>query len=99
METAGRRRLSPLGKVAAALVVGLAILAAGMLLSSSPGNVHARAAGGDPIFMQYDVIQGDVTAAGFEHQVELSSLKFEVVRPVTADTGQVAGPTRVSAIA
>ena len=60
------------------------------------GSANSFAAtGGDPIYMQYGTIKGDVTASGYEQWVELSSFQFGVERPVTLVSGvkELGAPT------
>lgn len=82
-------------KVALALLLVLLGAAAGALLL---GSVNARkaAAAGDPIYMQYGTVQGDVTASGYEHWIELNSFQFGVTTPIDQATGAVAGHPQLS---
>ena len=53
-------------------------------LSASAGT------GGDPIYMQYGTIQGDVTASGHVHWIELSSFQWGISRSISSPTGSIA---------
>jgi type VI secretion system secreted protein Hcp len=87
-------RPSALLKVVLALAV-LALVAAATQLMPSQHAFRPLAAsaatGGDPIYMQYGTIQGDVTAQGHEHWIELSSLQWGVGRSISSVTVGGAG--------
>ena len=79
------KRAYPLWKLCIALMALLALLFASESFFRLPGghlNAHAASGqpNGDPIFMQYEGITGDVTAAGYEHQIELTSFQWGVGR-------------------
>lgn len=79
-------RPSVLLKLVLALAA-LALVAAATQLVPNQRAFHplaASAAGGDPIFMQYGAIQGDVTASGYEHWIELSSFQWGVSRAISS---------------
>ena len=83
------KRAYPLWKVCIALLALLALLFASQSFFRLPGghvNAHATSTplNGDPIYMSYQDIQGDVTAAGYEHQIELTSFQWGVGRGISA---------------
>jgi type VI secretion system secreted protein Hcp len=85
-----RAAVSTYRKLAIALLAALALTALGLYLSTSThGLLQAprAAAAGDPIYMQYGSIQGDVTAVGWEHWVELNSLSWGVSRAISSAAG------------
>jgi type VI secretion system secreted protein Hcp len=49
-----------------------------------------------PIYMQYEGINGSVTAAGHEKWIELTSLSMNVIRNVTSPSGR--GTNREAAV-
>jgi type VI secretion system secreted protein Hcp len=80
-------------KVVLALAALALVAAATQLLPNQhPFRPLAASAstGGDPIFMQYGTIQGDVTATGYEHWIELSSFQWGVGRSISSPTGSIA---------
>jgi type VI secretion system secreted protein Hcp len=85
-------RPNALLKLALALAL-LALLAAMQWLPAQHAlrPLTASAAGGDPIYMQYDTIQGDVTASGYEHQIELTSFQWGVSRSFALAAGNREG--------
>lgn len=80
-------RPSVLLKLVLALAA-LALVAAATQLVTNQRAFHPLAAsaatGGDPIFMQYGAIQGDVTAQGYAHFIELSSFQWGVSRAISS---------------
>ena len=92
MERVVIRRAYPLWKICAALLALLALLAMSQSFFRLPGShVAARAAaataGGDPIYMSYEGITGDVTAQGYTGQIELNSFQWGVGRAISSPTG------------
>lgn len=88
------KRAYPLWKVCIALLALLALLFASQSFFRLPGghvNAHATSTpkNGDPIYMSYQDIEGDVTASGYEHQIELSSFQWGVGRGIS--TGAAGG--------
>ena len=79
------------------LVLALAALALVAAATQLVPNQHAfrplaasAATGGDPIYMQYGTIQGDVTASGHEHWIEVDSFQWGIGRSISSPTGGTA---------
>ena len=62
-----------------AVVLGLVIF--------GTSNSFATTSSGDPIYMNYGTIKGDVTAAGHEGSIELNSFQWGVSRGISSPTG------------
>ena len=71
-------------KFAILLVVALGLVAVG---TSNSFATTGTTSSGDPIYMQYGTIQGDVTATGHEHWIEVNSFQFGISRTISAPTG------------
>jgi type VI secretion system secreted protein Hcp len=80
-------RPSTLLKLVLALAA-LGLVAAATQLVPNQRAFHPLAAsaatGGDPIYMHYGAIQGDVTASGHEHWIELTSFQWGVTRAISS---------------
>jgi type VI secretion system secreted protein Hcp len=67
------------------------------LAAAAPGATGGDVGGSDPIFMKYGDIQGDVTAKGFEGDIQLNSFQWGVGRGISAPTAgggrQVSAPS------
>lgn len=72
----------------------LAVAAMLGILAIGSANSFATT-GGDPIYMQYGTIKGDVQAQGYQQWIELSSFQFGVERPATLVGGvrELGAPT------
>lgn len=71
-------------KFAILLVVALGLVAVG---TSNSFATTGTTSSGDPIYMKYGTITGDVTATGHEQWIEVNSFQFGISRTISAPTG------------